>query len=270
MLDLAVFSQLLERISGTALILDLFKHGEPLLNPQLPEMIELAQSKGVRCRVNTALNVRVDDAYLSRLCSSGLYKVICALDGTTQEVYEIYRRGGNLTLALRNAQRLLQTRRQLGRGPKIIYRMLVFEWNHSQVEAARVLAQRLGFDRFQADGGVSVREGAAVRWNVKRSCWEPAMWFLGSTLNSPPAVAAPVKAAKPCASLLGHFVLHADGRSAVCCHSHQEGWLHESLLNHSLEECWNTEAYRNSRAFTVGLSGDRKGVLPQCRSCCWL
>mgnify|MGYP005845064011 FL=1 len=55
-LDAKTFALLPAGIRGTTLMLDLFKHGEPLLNPDLPEMIAMAYRSGVRCRLHSALN----------------------------------------------------------------------------------------------------------------------------------------------------------------------------------------------------------------------
>jgi pyruvate-formate lyase-activating enzyme len=267
MLDPKTFALLLDRIRGTTLILDLFKHGEPLLNPHLPELIAMAWRSGVRCRVNSALNARLNDDYIRRLCDSRLYKLTCAIDGTTQPVYERYRQGGSLELVLDNARRILRARR---RRPWMIYRMLVFEWNHHQIAEARRLAAGMGFDRFLAEGGVSLAGGQAVRWNVGRARWEPEAWHLESVLPAAPEGPVPAKAERPCVSLTGHFVIHSDGRAAVCCHSHREEWLQENVLEAPLDQIWNSPAYQASRAYTAGLAADRDSVFPQCRRCPWL
>jgi MoaA/NifB/PqqE/SkfB family radical SAM enzyme len=151
------FLVILRKIQDYALVLDLFKHGEPFLNPEIVRMTAAASAAGLRCRISSALNFTLTDEMAREICRSGLYKLTCAIDGVTQRAYEKYRVNGDLRLALDNAARIIRARNAARRRrPIIIFRMLVFEWNHEQVEAARQLAVEMGFDGFAADPGVFV------------------------------------------------------------------------------------------------------------------
>lgn len=262
------FLVILRKIRPYALILDLFKHGEPLLNADLGRMIRAATAAGVRCRVNSALNAPLDAGQVREICQAGLYKLNCAIDGVTQDVYARYRVNGSLELALETAAKFLAARRW--RRPVMVFRMLVFEWNHHQVGAARALAERMGFDEFAADPGVFEVDGNTVVWDIAERRWRPAYWPMETIVPGQAAVQAPPKAARPCPSLFRTLVLHADGPSMVCCHANQRGWQHLSLLDHSLEEVWNSEEYVRTREYALGLSADRDAVFAQCRGCGWL
>jgi pyruvate-formate lyase-activating enzyme len=264
------FLRVLGKIAPYAMILDLFKHGEPFLNPDIVRMIRAATERRIRCRINTGLNFDLDRARALDICRSGLYKIVCAIDGVTQEAYERYRVGGNLDLALRNAATLLEARRELrSRRPAMVFRMLVFEWNHYQVEAARELASRMGFDRFAADPGTFVRDGRAVEWDMQARCWRDTEWHLdsifpASTSERPPA------SPRRCSSLFNTLVLHSNGSSMVCCHSSRKEWEQQSLLDKPLAEIWNSEGYVATRRIALGVELSRVAAFPQCRSCCWL
>jgi MoaA/NifB/PqqE/SkfB family radical SAM enzyme len=265
-LTMETFRRILDQIRGSALILDLFKHGEPLLHPQLPEMIAVARREGVRCRVNTGLNATVEDDYARRLMGSGLLKLNCALDGTTQEVYARYRRGGSVALALGNAERLLRQARR--GGPRVVWRMLVFEWNQHQVEEARRQARERGFDAFEAASGVYWNEGRTVEWDIERGGWRPTAWHRASVGLEPEG--RPEKSPSPCRSLLAHGVIHSDGRLAPCCHASRGEWLEGSVIADGLSPIWNSGPHAHTRAYTLGLHTKRDGVLAACESCPWL
>lgn len=267
-LPYADFLKILAKIRKFALVIDLFKHGEPFLNPDLVPMIEAARRAGVRCRVHSTLNCALGDATAAAVARSGLYKLVCAIDGTTQEVYQRYRQNGSLALALDNARRILRARR--GRYPRMLFRMLVFEWNHGQVEAARRLAAEAGFDRFQAEPGVHLLDGAPHRWDLAARRWEPVEWHLESVLPRHAPHALPPKSRRPCPTLFNTMVLHASGASMVCCHASRKDWEHESLLDRDLDEVWNSERYLATRRYALGLDHDREAVWAQCRGCCWL
>ncbi|MEK7408911.1 MAG: radical SAM protein [Acidobacteriota bacterium] len=262
------FTVLLGKIRKYALVLDLFKHGEPLLNADLARMIAAARAAGIRCRVNTALNGELSDAAVRDLARSGLDKLVCAIDGVTQEVYEKYRVKGSLALALENAGRILRARR--GRRPIVIFRMLVFEWNAHQVEDARRLARDMGFDRFQADPGGNFIDGRPHVWEIDRRRWTATQWHVESILTRHDAGVPGSRSGRPCPSLFNTLVLHANGASTVCCHSSRKEWEHDSLLELSLDKVWNSQVYIATREFALGLDHDRSAVWPQCRHCCWL
>jgi len=264
------FLRILDKIAPYAMILDLFKHGEPFLNPDIVRMIQAAAARQVRCRINSGMNFDLDRARAEQICRSGLYKIVCAIDGITQQVYEKYRVGGSLDLALRNAALLLRVRRELGsQRPLMIFRMLVFEWNHHQVEPARELASVMGFDRFTADPGVFVIDGRTVEWDIPGKCWRSATWHLDSifpTSSLQPRPAQP----RRCSTLFNTLVLHSNGTSMVCCHASRNQWQHGNLLDEPLAAIWNSEAYVATRRATLGLQPVNDAVFPQCRNCCWL
>jgi hypothetical protein len=261
------FLVLLRKIEDYALVLDLFKHGEPLLNPDLPRIIRAARAAGVRCRVNSALNCDLTVDAVRDLAGSGLYKMICAIDGTTQQVYERYRVGGSLSLALDNASRLLAARR--GRYPRMTYRMLVFEWNRHQVDEARQRAAAMGFDEFRADPGMCLIEGGPHLWEPRQNRWIPIPWHLESVFPVPARVPA-ARNGQRCRSLFRTMVLDADGRALACCHSSRAEWRQESLLTASLDAVWNSGGYMKTREYALNLHQERTSVLPSCRACVWL
>ena len=264
------FLQILDKIAPYAMVLDLFKHGEPFLNPDIVRMIQAATARQVRCRINSGMNFDLDRTRAEQICRSGLYKIVCAIDGITQPVYEKYRVGGDLDLALRNAALLLAVRRELGlQSPLMVFRMLVFEWNHHQVGRARELASQMGFDRFAADPGVFLIDGQTVEWDVPAGRWQPATWHLDSIF---PASTSQPRPAKPrrCSSLFHTLVVHSNGASMVCCHASRKQWQHGSLLDEPLAAIWNSEAYVATRRAALGLDPVSEAVFPQCRNCCWL
>jgi len=272
-MHLEEFTRILEQISPYALIVDLFKHGEPFLNPDIVEMIRAATKKGVRCRINSGMNFSLDSSLAREICESGLSRINCAIDGTTQDVYQQYRVNGDLSLVLRNASMLLKARGELGRGhPLMVYRMLVFEWNHHQVESARQLAMDMGFDRFNADPGMFIPDGGrTVQWDIDAARWRDTPWNLEtiypSTINPVPPPDQPIHR---CPSLFNTMVIHATGASMVCCHSSRRTWEQESLLSHTLAEVWNSDQYVATRQAALGVVPRSDALFPQCRTCCWL
>ena len=83
---------------------------------------------------------------------SGLDYMMVSIDGATQEVYERFRRKGDLDRAYKNVRSLVAARQRLGRRtPILAWRFLAFEHNAHEIPAAVEKAAELGADQFRAD-----------------------------------------------------------------------------------------------------------------------
>ena len=94
-LSLSDYKQIISKISSYAHTLQLFWQGEPLLNPQLPEMIHIAREAGLYTIVSTNAQA-LDRPMAQALVGAGLNRIIISMDGWTQQTYEQYRQGGSV------------------------------------------------------------------------------------------------------------------------------------------------------------------------------
>jgi len=67
--------------------------GEPLLNPQLPSIIEYAKKKGILETIINTNATKLDEKTSEKIVKSGLDLMIYSFDGGTKEVYEKMRPG---------------------------------------------------------------------------------------------------------------------------------------------------------------------------------
>ena len=106
-----MFQHIFEQVKATAHTMQFYFQGEPLLNPQLPQMIALARQAGLYTIVSTnAQALSQEMAHL--LIQSGLNRIIVSIDGFSQESYEAYRAGGSLQKALDGLRFLREAKRQ--------------------------------------------------------------------------------------------------------------------------------------------------------------
>ncbi len=254
------FKVILNKVKKYALLMEFYNFGEPFLNRETPRMIAAATGAGIRSRISSNMNAPIDDAYAREIVASGLYRLTCSIDGPTQEIYEKYRIGGNLQVALENAGRIIRHKKKTGaRYPVIVFRMLVFEWNHQHIDDCRRLAAEHGFDEFYADPGVYTVEGAKASWDIKNKCWNKSKPRFTDTVRH--------KAKVPCEWLFHGMVINANGNVMPCCFADVQKAEHLSLLTHTLDEVWNSEQYINTRRYTLGISNDRSNILPLCATC---
>jgi radical SAM protein with 4Fe4S-binding SPASM domain len=125
----------------------LYDEGEPLLNSEVELMVEYAHKNNINTCISTNLSFKLTDERIDRLVSSGLDRLIVAVDGLDQEVYEKHRKGGNLALVMSNLKKFIEARDRLKSRIEIDFQFIIFEHNQHQVEGAKALAHELKVDR---------------------------------------------------------------------------------------------------------------------------
>lgn len=146
MLKKDFFAQTIDEIYKDLLYLIFYFQGEPYLNPNFLEMVEYASSKKIYTATSTNGHF-LNDANARRTIESGLDRLIISIDGTTQEVYQQYRRGGHLDKVIEGARNIVKWKRQLkSRTPFVIFQFLVVKPNEHQIEDVKALAKEIGVD----------------------------------------------------------------------------------------------------------------------------
>jgi len=96
MLQKDFFTRTIDEIHKELLYLIFYFQGEPYLNPDFLDMVKYASSKGIYTATSTNAHY-LNDAAAKRTIESGLDRLIIYIDGTTQDVYQQYRVGGNIS-----------------------------------------------------------------------------------------------------------------------------------------------------------------------------
>lgn len=95
-MSMETFERALDELGDTLVLALLYGWGEPFLNANLPAMIEACTERGILTVTSTNGHFlqTLDDAL--RVVDAGLSGLVIAMDGSTQEIYEAYRRSGSL------------------------------------------------------------------------------------------------------------------------------------------------------------------------------
>jgi MoaA/NifB/PqqE/SkfB family radical SAM enzyme len=162
------FKNLIDEIKDTVLQLSLQNWGESTLVKDFPKMIRYAADAGIFMRLSTNFSVEYDENYLSEFMNSGLGRLVIDIDGTTQEIYEQYRVGGNLDLVLNNIKKIVKFKKENNlQYPIIQARMLVMKQNEHQIEDFKKLAKELDVDEMEL-GNIQLNPNtAAEKWLPK-------------------------------------------------------------------------------------------------------
>lgn len=147
MLRTDFFRQTIDQLSGELLYLVFYFQGEPYLNPGFLDMVSYASAKGIYTATSTNAHY-LNDHNARKTVESGLDRLIISIDGTTQEVYEQYRVGGQLEKVLEGARNVVRWKKALkSKTPFIFFQFLVVRPNEHQLDDIRQLAAQVGVDQ---------------------------------------------------------------------------------------------------------------------------
>lgn len=138
------FRKMLDQIHHRLLYLIFYFQGEPFINPSFLEMVRYAKSKKIYTITSTNGHF-LNDENCRKTIESGLDRLIISVDGTTQDVYQSYRKNGNLETVLEGTKNMIRWKKKLNSGsPYIIFQFLVVKPNEKQIPEIYDLAQKLG------------------------------------------------------------------------------------------------------------------------------
>ena len=235
------FRQTIADMGKDLMYLIFYFQGEPYINPNFLEMVQHASEKGIYTITSTNGHF-LSDENARKTIESGLDRLIISVDGTTQEVYEQYRKAGKLEVVLQGARNVVKWKKKLGSTtPHIIFQFLVVRPNQHQIPEIQRLAKEIGVDEVKlktaqvydyAEGNPLIptipqyaryEEKADGQWEVK-----------GKLLNH-------------CWKLWHACVITWDGMVVPCCFDKDALHRLGDLKQQSFRELWHGPAYQQFR-----------------------
>ena len=144
-LTITDFKRLLEQVKGTVHTMQFFFQGEPLLNKDLPQMIQLAHEAGLFTIVSTNA-LAVTPLLAKQLMQSGLNRIIVSIDGLSEESYGAYRVGGSLHKAMEGLIALRHAKNMTGSRTHIELQMLRLRTNENEWSTISQRYRKMGAD----------------------------------------------------------------------------------------------------------------------------
>jgi len=148
-MEIDIFTKIIEQIKHNVFYLSLYFQGEPYLNRNFLQMVSLARKNKIY--VSTSTNGHfLTKKNAEETILSGLNRIIISLDGSNQQTYELYRKGGNFNIVIEGIINLVDAKRKLKRNnPFIILQFIVFSTNENQIEEIKKIGKELGVDQVQ-------------------------------------------------------------------------------------------------------------------------
>jgi radical SAM protein with 4Fe4S-binding SPASM domain len=235
------FKNTIDELYKDLLYLIFYFQGEPYINPDFLDMVKYANEKGIYTITSTNGHF-LNDKNAKATIESGLDRMIISVDGTTQEVYENYRKAGKLESVLQGARNVVKWKKELKSAtPHIIFQFLVVKPNEHQIPEIYKLAEEIGVDEvklktaqvYDYENGNDLiptigkyaryEETADGTWRVKNEllnhCWK--LWH--------------------------SCVITWDGMVVPCCFDKDATHRLGDLKKESFAELWQGEAYDNFR-----------------------
>jgi radical SAM protein with 4Fe4S-binding SPASM domain len=242
MLQQNLFAKVIDELSSTLSYLTFYFQGEPYLNPQFLNMVEYAASKNIYTATSTNAHY-LKDEIARQTVESGLKRLIISIDGTSQDTYQSYRVGGDLSKVIEGTQNIIRWKRKLKSStPHVIFQFLVVRPNEHQIPEVYRLASELGVDEVRlktaqiydyANGSDLIpvqqkysryRKQTDGTWSIKNSldnhCWK--MWH--------------------------SCVITWDGNVVPCCFDKDAHYVLGNVQHESFQNIWLGEKYNQFRS----------------------
>jgi radical SAM protein with 4Fe4S-binding SPASM domain len=215
--------------------------GEPYINPDFLDMVQYASQRGIYTITSTNGHF-LNEENARRTIESGLDRLIISVDGSTQEVYEQYRKSGKLEVVLQGARNVVKWKKELkSKTPHLIFQFLVVRPNEHQIPEIYKLAEEIGIDevRLKTAQIYDYAQGNPLipkqdRYSRYRKQADGSYRIKNQLLNH-------------CWKLWHACVITWDGVVVPCCFDKDAKYRMGNLQEQSLREVWQQEPYREFR-----------------------
>lgn len=256
---LSQIRSIVDRFHRRSFQLALHRQGEALLNPDFYAGCAYAVDKGLWTVVHSNLSFGIPDLG-DKLVDARLCNLVVSCDGSSQEIYSMYRRGGDVDQVFRNievvAARKAARRRQF---PWITAKFIVFDHNWHEIESFRDRALGAGADDalfvsgFRNSIYATGRAATDEEFELRTLRWGPR------------------ELPEKCLEIWDLIQIDWDGGVLPCCYAFQDSHLFvspEDAGRSSVLAQWNSPAYVAARRFFLGRRGAEVRHLPDiCQTC---
>jgi len=256
-IDDFVFRKTIDELKNKLLHVIFYFQGEPLLNKNLPKMIEYAHKAGIF--TSTSTNAQALTQELAKeIVASGIDKLIISIDGATQEVYEKYRKGGKLQKAIDGAVFINHWKKELKSiTPFVEIQFIVFKTNEHQFNEMKRLKKELHADRlvFKTAQLYNFENGNELMTTKdKFSRYRKLKTGKFEIKN---------KLKNHCKRMWMGAVLNSEGKVLPCCFDKNSDYSFGNMNDNSFKAVWHNE---KAFSFRTSILQNRKQH-EMCRNC---
>lgn len=264
MMSFEEYRRIIDNIKDSVHIVLLYFSNEPLLHPQLPEMIEYAHKNNLYTMIST--NAMLLDKRMSqKLYEAKLDEILLCLDGLKKESFEAFREGAVFEVVLENIKNFCRMKQSLEAiKPYIKLQFILNKLNQNEVGDVEKFAQEFKIDRLHIKP-FALSEYAYTKDEIKElmgKFFPTKKEYQGKIVyENEDNVLKLKKRTKVCSLPDSDIVILADGRVVICCYDFQGEYSYGNVLNNKLKDIWNSPESRFKREMA------RNRKYPLCQIC---
>ena len=266
LMKLEQFKPVIDRLGNWLQSVDLYSWGEPILNKSFVEMVRhSAREHGIRTITSAHLN-NLTNEQVEGLVTSGLDKLIVSVDGATQEVYKIYRVGGDIEKVFNNMKRLVEAGKRHNSNLRVVWNFLVMKQNEHQMEMARKRAEEIGVEITFSVMRTNLKDDILKK--VEDNIQKDAQWIPENPDYNPYDLDKKTRKnpIKFCKRPWMETFINWNGDVFPCgCVVTEKKYAMGNVFEQSFEEVWNGERYVAARKELLDQPNDMETICHICK-----
>ena len=257
MIDYQFYTDIIDALHPYLSYLILYFQGEPYLHPDFFKLVNYANKKNIYTATSSNAHF-LDNKNAKNTVESQLDRLIISIDGTTQDIYSIYRKKGNLNKVIEGTKNIIKWKKKLNsKKPYIIFQFLVIKPNQHQVEEVKQLGRKLGVNK-------TIIKTAQIYDFEKGSPLIPTInKYSRYRKNKDGTYSIKIRLKNNCWRLWNSCVITWDGIVVPCCFDKNAKYKMGNLKEESFDDIWNGKFYAN---FRQSILYSRKDM-DICRNC---
>ncbi len=240
--------------------IELSNYGEIFLNPDLFDIIKYAYIKKIVLTADNGVNLNtVDENTIEALVKYKFRRITCSIDGASNDIYKIYRAGGDFNKVIENIKRINYYKEKYNsRFPLLCWQFVIFGHNEHEIPAAMKMAKDLDMRFFPVltwDESFSpIRDKEFVKEQTGLSVVTRDEYYQEHGTDYTQVI---------CYQLWNAPQINWDGKLLGCCRNYWDsfGNVFESGLLNAL----NNEKMKYARAMLMGEQPARDDIV--CSTC---
>lgn len=264
MMELEAYKRIIDNIKDYVHIVYVYNSNEPLLHPNIIEMIKYAADSNLHTMLSTNCSL-LDKDKTEKLLESGLGEIRFALDSLKKESFESFRHGGNFETVKANIEYFCQRKQELKKKrPIATLQFILNKMNQDEISAIKKFAKDNKVDKLYikpfilseyAYGKNQINE-LSEKFYPDKDIFDEAVVYKkdGEGLK-------PKNDYKKCRDVNRIFTVLADGRAVMCCFDLFGDYVYGKMDRVGLKQLWFSDQAKQIRQAAY----NRK--MPLCKIC---